>query len=82
MITNRTHKRIVSGVVGAAIAAPALLFIGTGTAGAVGEVDGRHATTTTTQRAPGHIAIHVAPAEVSAPRVWGAFDSPVYIVSD
>ncbi len=78
MNTISMRKRIVTGIVGAAIAgaaAPALLFLGAGTAGAA-------ATTTFTHRAPGHVSIHVEPEAVSAPLVWGAYDSPAPILAD
>lgn len=85
MNTTSTRKRIVSGIVGAAIAgaaAPALLFLGAGTAGAVADVEEGRGTTTVTHRAPGHVAIHVVPPVVSAPLVWGAYDSPIPIIAD
>jgi hypothetical protein len=75
------RKRFAAGAIGAAIAAPALLFLGTGIAQATPDFTERSATTITTQR-PGHIAIQVEPALVSPPMVWGPFDSPLYIIGD
>jgi hypothetical protein len=84
MNTTPIRKRFVTGAVGAAIAgmaAPALLFLGTGIAHAVPDVTERTATTITTQR-PGHVAIQVKPPRVSPPLVWGQFSSPLYILGD
>jgi hypothetical protein len=95
MNTTRIYKRVVTGAVGAAIAgaaAPALLFLGAGTAqavpvserGPVAIIDGSlpHVPTIITQRAPGHVSIKAVPPLVSPPLVWGAFDSPAAIVGD
>ena len=82
MNTTKIRNRIAAGTIGAAIvAAPALLFIGAGTAQAASNFDGHAATTITTQH-PGHIAIQVEPAPVSAPIVWGQYDSPLYILGN
>lgn len=82
MITTKIRNKFAAGAVGAAIvAAPALLFVGMGTAQAASTFDGHAARTITTQH-PGHIAIQVEPAPVSAPIVWGQYDSPLYILSD
>jgi hypothetical protein len=87
MNTTTIRKRFVTGAIGAAIVgtgAPALLFIGIGTAQAAAttpDVSQSQATTTTIQT-PGHVAIHVEPGTVSAPLVWGAFASPTFIVGD
>jgi len=82
MNTSKIRNRSAAGVVGAAIvAAPALLLIGAGTAQAASNVDPQPATTITIEH-PGHVAIHVAPAPVSAPIVWGQYDSPAYILED
>jgi hypothetical protein len=82
MNTTKIRNRIAAGTVGAAIvAAPALLLIGTGTAQAASNFDG-HAATTVTVQHPGHIAIQVEPAPVSAPIVWGQYDSPLYILGN
>jgi hypothetical protein len=82
MNATKIRNRFAAGAVGAAIvAAPALLLIGTGTAQAASSVD-PHAATAITVTHPGHIAIQVAPAPVSAPIVWGQYDSPAYILED
>jgi hypothetical protein len=36
---------------------------------------------TTTQR-PGHVAIQAEPPDVSPPRIWGPFSSPMFILGD
>jgi len=77
MNTTTIRKRFVAGALGAAIAgmvAPALLFLGAGTAQARPDISEHNATTITTQRA-GHVAIKVAPQIVSPPLVWGPFRS-------
>ncbi|MDT5049689.1 MAG: hypothetical protein QOG75_5587 [Mycobacterium sp.] len=82
MNTTPIGKKFVAGAIGAAIAgmaAPPLLFLGTGIAQAVPDVTERTATTITTQR-PGHVAIQVKPPHVSPPLVWGPFSSPLYIL--
>jgi hypothetical protein len=82
MNTTKIRNRFASGTVGAAIVAvPALLLLGAGTAQAASNVD-PHAATTITVIHPGHIAIQVEPAPVSAPIVWGQYDSPTYILND
>ena len=82
MNTTKIRNMFAAGAVGAAIVtAPVLLLIGTGTAQAASNVD-PHAATTITIQHPGHIAIHVEPAPVSAPIVWGQYDSPTYILED
>lgn len=84
MKTTPIRKKFVPGALGAAIAgvtAPALLFLGTGTAQAIPNIGEHHATTITTQR-PGHVAIQVAPPLVSPPRVWGQYSSPAFILDD
>jgi hypothetical protein len=95
MSTIPIRKRVVTGAVGAAIAglaAPALLFLGAGSAQAVPvsergpvaiiEPSLPHAPTITTHRPPGHVSIKAVPPLVSPPLVWGAFDSPAAIVGD
>jgi hypothetical protein len=82
MNTTPIGKKFVAGAIGAAIAtmaAPALLFLGSGIAQAVPDVTERTATTITTQR-PGHVAIQVKPPHVSPPLVWGPFSSHLYIL--
>jgi hypothetical protein len=84
MNTTSNHKRIFAGAVGAAIAgmaAPALLFLGAGTAQAMPAFGEHGATTITTQR-PGHVAIQVAPPLVSPPLVWGQYSSPPFYVGN
>ncbi len=86
MNTNTIRRRVVTGAIGAALvgaAAPALMFLWTASAhaAAVTPDGGQHAAATTTQR-PGHVAIHVEPAPVSPPLVWGAHSSPIFIVGD
>jgi hypothetical protein len=95
MRTTPTRKRFITGAVGAAIAgmaAPALLFLGAGTAqavpvserGPVAIIDGSlpNVPTINTHRQPGHVSIKAVPPLVSPPLVWGAFDSPAPIVGD
>lgn len=36
---------------------------------------------TTTQR-PGHVSIYVEPPNVSPPRIWGPFSSPLFLLGD
>ena len=36
---------------------------------------------TTTQR-PGHVAIYAEPPQVSPPKVWGPFSSPLFLLGD
>jgi hypothetical protein len=82
MNTTKIRNGFAATAVGAAIvAAPALLLIGAGSAQAALNLDPHAATTITTQH-PGHIAIQVKPAPVSAPIVWGQYDSPSYILED
>jgi hypothetical protein len=84
MNTTSNRKRFIAGAMGAAItgiAAPALLFLGAGTAQAMPAVSEANASTITTQR-PGHIAIQVAPPLVSAPHVWGPFPSLEVLLAD
>ena len=82
MNTTKIRNTFTAGALGAAIvAAPALLLIGAGTAHAASNVD-PHAASTITIQHPGHIAIQVEPAPVSAPIVWGQYDSPTYILED
>ena len=81
MNTTPIRKRFVAGAAIAGVAAPALLFLGTGSAQATPDVIERTATTITTQR-PGHVAIQVVPQHVSPPRVWGQFDTPLYILGN
>jgi hypothetical protein len=81
MNTTKIRNTFAASVVGAAIvAAPALVLIGAGTAQAASNFDPHAATTVTTQH-PGHIAIQVE-QPVSAPIVWGQYDSPTYILED
>jgi len=80
MNTTRIRNRFAAGVVGAAIVAAPALLIGAGTAQAA-SLDPHPATTITIEH-PGHIAIQVEPAPVSAPIVWGQYDSPTYILND
>ena len=80
MNTTSNRKRFVAGALGAAIAgmaAPALLFLGAGTAQALPD----NATTITTQR-PGHVSIQVSPPLVSPPLVWGQYSSPPFYVGN
>ena len=82
MNTTKIRNTFAASVVGAAIvAAPALLLIGAGTAQAASNLDVHAATTIITQH-PGHVAVQVEPAPVSAPIVWGQYDSPSYIQED
>lgn len=84
MITTSIRKRFIAGAMGAAItgmAAPALLFLGAGTAQAMPNISEHNATTITTQRAS-HIAIQVAPPLVSPPHVWGPFSSVEVLLAD
>jgi hypothetical protein len=95
MKSTRTRKRIVSAAAFAAMAAPTLLFLGTGTAQAIepgsasaiiqhgnlNESPLQRNATTITQR-PGHVAIHAIPQPVSAPRIWGQFTTPQQIMAD
>jgi hypothetical protein len=84
MITTPVRKRFIAGAMGAAIAgmaAPALLFLGAGTAQAMPDISQHNATTITTQRAS-HIAIQVAPPLVSPPHVWGPFSSVEALLAD
>jgi hypothetical protein len=86
-MNTTTRTRFVTAAVGAAIAgmaAPALLFLGAGTAHAAPDISEQSSTAATTkvQRAPGHVSIKTVPPLVSPPLVWGAFDSPAPIVGD
>lgn len=84
MNTTSIRKRFIAGAMGAAIAgmaAPALLFLGVGTAQAMPNISEHNATTITTQH-PGHIAIRVAPPLVSPPHVWGPFASLELLLAD
>jgi hypothetical protein len=84
MSTTSIRKRFVAGTLGAAIAgmaAPALLFLGAGTAQATPDIREHKATTITTQR-PGHVAIQVEPPLVSPPLVWGPFPSLEALLDD
>jgi hypothetical protein len=82
MNATKIRNWFAAGAIGAAIVAtPALLLVGAGTAQAASNVDA-HAATTITISHRGHIAIQVEPAPVSAPIVWGQYDSPTYILSD
>jgi hypothetical protein len=83
MNTTSNRKTFVAGGLGAAIvgmAAPALLFLGAGTAQAMPDIS-EHNATSTIQR-PGHVAIQVAPAPVSPPLVWGPFPSLEDLLAD
>jgi hypothetical protein len=84
MNTTSNRKRFVAGALGAAIAgmaAPALLFLGAGTAQAMPDISEHNATASTIQR-PGHVAIQVAPEPVSPPLVWGPFLSLEDLLAD
>ncbi|HVQ49255.1 MAG TPA: hypothetical protein VMS92_04330 [Mycobacterium sp.] len=78
-----TKNIVAGGIAGiAAVVAPALLFLGGGTAQAAQpaqDVISEHGGATITQR-PGHIAIYAEPQEVSPPLVWGPFSSVVPIL--
>lgn len=95
MKSTRTRKTIVRAAAFAALAAPTLLFLGTGTAQAIepgsasaiiqhGNLNESplHRNATTITQRPGHVAIHAVPQPVSAPRIWGHFTSPLPIVGD
>jgi hypothetical protein len=87
MSTNSKTTRIIAGTVGAAvvsIAAPALLFIGAGSAQAAPAVDNAptaHSTTSIIER-PGHVAIETHPYPVTPPMVWGPFSSVRELLDD
>ncbi|MBE1546645.1 hypothetical protein GGC64_000653 [Mycobacterium sp. OAS707] len=81
MNVTKIRNRFAAGVVGTAIVAAPALLIGAGTAQAASNLDPHPATTITIEH-PGHIAIQVEPAPVSAPIVWGQYDSPTYILND
>ena len=79
---NTTTKRIVTGALGAAIAsiaAPAVLFLGAGTAQAA-EYAHEAGPVTITQRA-GHVDIFAQPQQVTPPLVWGPFPSVAAILA-
>jgi hypothetical protein len=84
MNTTSNRKRFVAGALGAAIAgmaAPALLFLGAGTAQALPDISEHNATTIRTER-HGHVAIQVKPQLVSPPLVWGPFPSLEVLLAD
>lgn len=82
MNTTPNRKKFAVGAAIASMAAPALLFLGTGIAQAaqttVGPLE-HHATVTTTQ-SPGHVLIQTEPEEVTPPLVWGPFSNPLEII--
>ena len=80
MHTTFNHKRFAIRAAITAMAAPALLFLGAGTAQALPDISESNASTITTQR-DGHIAIQVAPV-VSPPLVWGPFPSLEDLLAD
>ncbi len=82
MNTIPIRKRFVLGAAIAGMAAPALLFLGAGTAQAAQptqDVVSEHGGVTITQR-PGHIAIYAEPQDVTSPLVWGPFTSVLPIL--
>jgi hypothetical protein len=83
MNTTPIRKRLAVGAAIAGMAAPALLFLGTGIAQAAQasqDVVTEHGGATITQR-PGHVAIYAEPHEVSSPLVWGPFASVLPILA-
>jgi hypothetical protein len=82
MTTTRNRKKFAVGAAIAGMAAPALLFFGTGIAQAahspIGPLE-HHASVTTTQ-SPGHVLIQTEPEELSPPLVWGPFSNPLPII--
>ena len=82
MTTTPNRKKFTVGTAIVGMAAPALLFLGTGIAQAaqspVGPLE-HHASITTIQT-PGHVLIQTEPERVSPPLVWGPFSSPLPII--
>jgi hypothetical protein len=82
MTTTPNRKKLAVGTAIVGMAAPALLFLGTGIAQAAQSPAGplEHHASVTTIQTPGHVLIQTEPERVSPPLVWGPFSSPLPII--